>query len=104
MDKVVYTQTEFEPKSSGDYNSEDSDEETVTTNTAKSKNTKTVAKENKPKTTPKAVVKLKVHTVKRGETLFAIADKYGMTVKELQKLNKLKSSTIKPGAKLKVSK
>jgi LysM repeat protein len=104
MDKVVYTQTEFEPKSSGDYNSEDSDEETVTTNTAKSKNTKTVAKENKSKTTPKAVVKPKVHTVKRGETLFAIADKYGMTVKELQKLNKLKSSTIKPGAKLKVSK
>jgi LysM repeat protein len=104
MDKVVYNQTEFEPKSSGNYNRSDSDEETVTQNNVKTETVKTTAKQNKTKITPKAVAKPKVHTVKKGETLFEIADKYGMTVKELQKLNKLKSSNIQPGTKLKVVK
>ncbi|KAA5537152.1 LysM peptidoglycan-binding domain-containing protein [Taibaiella lutea] len=104
MDKVVYNQTEFEPKSSGNYDRNDSDEETVTPSTTKNETVKTTAKQNKTKITPKAAAKPKVHTVKKGETLFAIADKYGMTVKELQKLNKLKSNNIQPGTKLKVVK
>lgn len=105
MDKVVYTQSEFEPKATGNYdntdNAEDENAGPVTvTKTANAKSIKT--KNTKP--VPKASAKPKVHTVKKGETLFAIADKYGMTVKELQKLNKIKSSNIQPGTKLKVVK
>lgn len=44
----------------------------------------------------------KFHFVKKGENLYFIAHKYKITVKELKKLNKLKSSKIKPGLKLKI--
>jgi len=40
------------------------------------------------------------HIVKKGETLSSIAKKYGTTVQNIKKLNKLKSSTIYPGQKL----
>lgn len=105
MDKVVYNQTEFEPKATGNYNNgNDTEDETVApTTVTKTDNLKTTKPKNQ-KPSPKASVKPKVHTVKKGETLFAIADKYGMTVKELQKLNKIKSSNIQPGTKLKVTK
>lgn len=45
------------------------------------------------------------HVVKKGETAFAIAKKYGLTVNELIKLNNLPSNgTVKLGQKLKVKK
>jgi membrane-bound lytic murein transglycosylase D len=43
------------------------------------------------------------HRVKRGESLGSIARKYGLTVNELQRLNKLKSTKIRQGQKLKIS-
>lgn len=44
-----------------------------------------------------------VHTVAAGETLYAIARKYGTDVKELRRLNRLTTSTVKVGQKLHVS-
>ena len=43
-----------------------------------------------------------VHTVKSGETLGKIAQKYKCSVTDLKKWNNLKSTTIKVGQKLKV--
>lgn len=42
------------------------------------------------------------HKVKRGETLGGIASKYGVSISQLKKWNKLKGTTIHPGQKLKV--
>lgn len=42
------------------------------------------------------------YTVRRGSTLSAIANRYGMSTAELKKLNRLRSNRIKPGQKLKV--
>lgn len=42
------------------------------------------------------------YTVKKGDTLIAIAKKYQTTVKEIQYLNRLKGSLLKPGQKLKL--
>jgi membrane-bound lytic murein transglycosylase D len=42
------------------------------------------------------------HTVKRGDTLGGIAKKYRVSVKNLQKWNKLKSTTIRIGQKIKI--
>ncbi|HYX39356.1 MAG TPA: LysM peptidoglycan-binding domain-containing protein [Oligoflexus sp.] len=44
----------------------------------------------------------KFHRVKRGEHLAMIADKYGMTVGQLKVFNRLTSSSIRPGMKLKI--
>jgi N-acetylmuramoyl-L-alanine amidase len=43
-----------------------------------------------------------IHTVKRGETLSGISAKYNVTVTALKKHNKLKSSTVYVGQKLKI--
>lgn len=43
------------------------------------------------------------HEVEKGETLFAIASKYGCTINDLKAWNQLEKSTVFPGQKLKVS-
>ncbi|MGE7765629.1 LysM peptidoglycan-binding domain-containing protein [Peribacillus sp. NPDC096540] len=43
-----------------------------------------------------------IHTVKSGNTLWKVANQYGISVSELQKENKLTSSKIKVGQKLKI--
>jgi LysM repeat protein len=49
----------------------------------------------------KSTMKNRYHIVKSGDTLYTIARQYGMTVKELQKVNKLSGgSVIHPGQKL----
>jgi membrane-bound lytic murein transglycosylase D len=44
------------------------------------------------------------YTVKKGDTLAKIADKYNVSVSDLKKWNKLKSDTIEIGQKLVVKK
>ncbi|MDT4874885.1 spore coat assembly protein SafA [compost metagenome] len=45
---------------------------------------------------------LTTHTVKRGETLFSIANRYGLTIAELRELNGMSGSSIQAGQKLRV--
>jgi len=42
------------------------------------------------------------HVVKRGETLFAIAERYGLEVKDLRKWNKVRKNGIQAGQKLRL--
>lgn len=46
--------------------------------------------------------KVRTYRVKRGETIYKIAMRHGMTVSKLKRLNGLRSSRIKAGARLKV--
>jgi membrane-bound lytic murein transglycosylase D len=46
---------------------------------------------------------VKTHTVKRGENLSEIADKYDMSLNEIKKQNRLKSTRLQAGQKLKVN-
>jgi membrane-bound lytic murein transglycosylase D len=43
------------------------------------------------------------HTVRKGETVFSIARRYGVSVEELRKWNGLRGSTVRPGQRLWVS-
>lgn len=45
----------------------------------------------------------KYHTVKKGETLSKIAKKYGVTINNIKKWNKLKKNSIRRGQRLKIS-
>ena len=47
--------------------------------------------------------KTKTHTVKKGDTLSQLAKKYNTTVTEIQRKNKLKSTTIRIGEVLKIN-
>ncbi|MEM9997915.1 MAG: LysM peptidoglycan-binding domain-containing protein, partial [Bacteroidota bacterium] len=42
------------------------------------------------------------HTVERGDTLFAIAQRYGVTVADLRRLNDLRSNMLSIGQRLRV--
>ncbi|MDD3004301.1 LysM peptidoglycan-binding domain-containing protein [Flavobacterium sp.] len=53
-------------------------------------------------TLPKTNVKTKYHTVKRGESLGLVSNKYGVTVSDLKRWNNLKSNTINSGKRLKI--
>lgn len=72
--------------------------------------TQTVQQAPKPK--PKPVVKPKpkpqprftYHTVRKGDTLYGIAKRYGTSVSKVQAANGIKGSIIRPGQKLKIPK
>ncbi|SDH27733.1 lytic transglycosylase domain-containing protein [Myroides phaeus] len=49
-------------------------------------------------------VKSRYHTIKKGESIGVIANKYGISVAQLKKLNNMKSNIIYPGKKLVVGK
>jgi len=49
-------------------------------------------------------VKARVHTVAKGESLYAITKKYGITLQELKSWNNINENNIQPGQKLVVSK
>ncbi len=101
MDKTVYaSDREFEPKSSKQYTEQESVTTVPAANTVQQSNT---PRQPSPATHPKAASRASTHTVKKGETLFSIANRYNITVSQLQKMNKLGSAKkIVPGMKLKV--
>jgi LysM repeat protein len=47
-------------------------------------------------------VEKRSHQVRRGETLFSIAKKYGMSPEELRRVNHLSNNSIQPGQRLSV--
>lgn len=49
-------------------------------------------------------VQARIHTVAKGESLYAIAKKYGISLQELKDWNKINETNIQPGQKLVVSK
>jgi len=51
----------------------------------------------------KAATARRTHTVKRGETLFSIAQRYDMSLAEIKQLNKLRSDQVTSGSKLLVT-
>ncbi len=61
------------------------------------KTSKTYVKANK-KQTPKVAY----HTVKKGETLTSISNKYGIDINRLKSVNKLKTSKVHPNMRLKI--
>ena len=65
----------------------------LTVDCSKKKKTDNVNNNDKPKT----------HTVKSGETLSKIAEKYGVTISQLREWNNLKDDNIRVGDKLSVS-
>ena len=90
---------------------DDDDDEVVATETAKSEvktdapaNKQTVEKPtHKQQPAAKPSSSAKYHTVKQGDTLYAIAKKYHITVDKICKLNKIKETTIlQIGRKLRV--
>ena len=44
-----------------------------------------------------------MHQVQKGETLYALAARYGVTVKELRQWNKLKGNKLKEGQRLRLA-
>ncbi len=69
------------------------------------KNIKSPDKKSKTQTASAKKSKTKYHTVKQGETLYSLAKRYGCTVDDLRKWNKIgKDNRISIGKKLVVSK
>lgn len=58
----------------------------------------------KPAAEVKAAVKMKIYEVKADDTLFAIAQKFGLSVADLKSLNNIKNDTLYVGQLLLVSK
>ncbi len=56
-----------------------------------------------PETAPEPRGKTVTHSVRKGETLAEIARRYGTSVAELKRTNKLRSDTVAAGARLKVA-
>ncbi|NBL65744.1 LysM peptidoglycan-binding domain-containing protein [Flavobacterium sp. NST-5] len=50
----------------------------------------------------KLVTKTKYHTVKRGDNLGEIANRYGVSISELKKWNRMRTNTVMLGSKLKI--
>ena len=57
---------------------------------------------NDTSSTPKYTTKTKYHTVRRGESLGVISNKYGVAVSDLKRWNNLRKNTINSGVKLKI--
>jgi membrane-bound lytic murein transglycosylase D len=94
----IYTQ---EAVASRDKKITKPDTTTVKETTALASNTAKIFKEEKV-VSYKDVVKM--HKVKRGDNLGEISDKYGVTVAEVKKWNRLKGNNIIPGKSLKIIK
>jgi len=57
-----------------------------------------------PITSSSVGIKTKYHTVKKGQTLSYVANKYGVSVTKLKKWNNLRRSSLQIGQRLKILK
>ncbi|MEP4077401.1 LysM peptidoglycan-binding domain-containing protein [Haloferula sp.] len=57
---------------------------------------------SKPKPKPKPKPRTTIHTVRKGDTLYGLAKKYGTSWTKIQKANGISGSTIRIGQKLKI--
>jgi len=74
--------------------------EAAAVRTVEKKETRAAAAD-KPKVSSETATVQKIHTVRRGDTLYGIARKYGLTVQELTELNGIPlNKAIYPGEKL----
>ena len=71
----------------------------ISDNNSTTKNKTSVNKKSGNKTVKKSE---NYYSVKRGDSLFAIAKKYGITVEDLRNMNKLKGNKLNQGQKLKI--
>ena len=67
------------------------------TKTARLKSERAVASASKNTVTP---IKPRYHTVQRGDTLWTISQRYGLTVDKIKHANKMKSNSLRAGMKL----
>jgi membrane-bound lytic murein transglycosylase D len=73
------------------------------TQTAIASNTDTAdSEEEEVKTKSVKKIKTKIHTVKSGDNLSEISDKYNVSVSDLKKWNKIKGTSVNKGQKLKI--
>ncbi|MEM1084801.1 MAG: LysM peptidoglycan-binding domain-containing protein [Verrucomicrobiota bacterium] len=56
----------------------------------------------KPKPKPKPKPRTTVHTVRKGDTLYGLAKKYGTTVSKIQRANGISGSVIRIGQRIKI--
>ncbi len=66
------------------------------------KASKPTASKPKPKPAPKPSSSARSHTVKRGDTLYGLSRKYGVSVSAIQRANKLRNTTIHVGQRLSI--
>lgn len=98
MEKQSTNQEEFKgPSTASSNNNIEAVRPQQTNNTITNNNT---TSNNRPSATSNA----RTHKVKKGETLFSIAQKYNVTVKQLQDWNNVTPKTLTVGRTLKVSK
>jgi membrane-bound lytic murein transglycosylase D len=71
----------------------------ISDNSTNTKNKTSINKKSGSKTVKKSE---NYYSVKRGDSLFAIAKKYGITVEDLRKMNKLNGNKLNQGQKLKI--
>ena len=71
----------------------------ISDNSSNTKNKTSISKKSANKTVKKSE---DYYSVKRGDSLFAIAKKYGITVEDLRKMNKLNGNKLNQGQKLKI--
>jgi membrane-bound lytic murein transglycosylase MltF len=65
---------------------------------------KLASKKSTPKITTGGSGSNRYHTVKPGETLYRISQKYGLSVEKIMHLNKLNSTALKPGDRINLGK
>lgn len=80
----------------------DNNSATVAVNENKTAETKVVTANNTGATQKAATTTYKTYTVKSGDSLWYIANKYGVTVDQIKKQNGLKGNSLQTGQKLKI--
>ncbi len=99
--KEVQRQSEEKAKRDGSYHVDiDDDKKDSGYNTRRDKGGQ--QNDNKKKPTNERQQRSTTHTVKKGESLGSLSNKYGVSISEIKKANGLKKDVITPGQRLKI--